>query len=156
MSRKKLNINKKVILLILIMISIFFLSVVNIKSILLPSVDKSLLSENGNFVLYVSNQSFEINKVDIQVRIDDKVAVSQYFEVENQHNSKKFILSLPKGKHTLKVYSSQEKISLRETFTISDKHWAVIDFWYYPKGHYNPTPKKHFTFNIQNEPIYFK
>lgn len=43
---------------------------------------------------------------------------------------------------------------LEKEFEIKDKHWAVVDYWYYPEAHYNPTPKQ-FSFDIQDKPIYF-
>jgi len=124
------------------------------ENIKLPSVDKSFSSENGNFVLYVSNQSFKISKVYIQIKIDSKVVVSQFFKVGNQHNWKGFQFSLSKGIHTLEARSDQEDVEFAQEFEITDKHWAVVDFWYYPKTHGEPAEGQ-FTFNIRNEPILF-
>jgi hypothetical protein len=120
----------------------------------LPPVDSSLASKDGNFTLYVSNQSFDIKRVDIQIKIDGIVVVSNYFEVGNQHNWKGFLLSLPKGTHTIEIHSDQEDTNLSETFDIKDKHWAVVDFWYASKSRSSPTKKK-FTFTIQDRPIGF-
>ena len=120
----------------------------------LPPVNNSLAAENGNFTLYVSNQSFAISDVDIQIKIDGKIVVSRYFNVGNQHNWKGFTFSLAKGEHTLEAHSDQENVTLEKKFNITDEHWAVVDFWYYPSSHYEPTPK-HFSFNIKDEPIYF-
>jgi len=124
------------------------------EDIKLPPVDNSIESENGNFTLYVSNQSFEVSKVDIQIKIDGKVVVSDLFDVGNQHNWKGFVFSLAKGTHTLEVRSDQEDVNLTEEFEITEKNWAVVDFWYYPESHYEPT-ERHFSFHISDEPIYF-
>ena len=142
---------KKSSLLLLLTLIIIFSCRENIK---LPPVDNNLLSEDGNFTLYVSNQSFEISRVDIQIKIDGKVVVSEYFHVGNQHNWKPFFFSLPKGTHTLEVRSNQENVNFIKQFEIKDKHWAVVNFWYYPKNHYEPI-EKHFAFNISDKPIYF-
>ena len=127
-----------------------------INNLNLPKVDNSITTtkEIGNFTLYVSNQSFKISKVDIQVKIDGKVVVSEYFYVGNQHNWKPFFFSLPKGTHTLEVRSDMENVNFTKQFEIKEKHWAVVAFWYYPKSHYEPT-ERHFTFNINDKPIYF-
>ncbi|MBC8870944.1 MAG: hypothetical protein H8E44_16085 [Planctomycetes bacterium] len=111
--------------------------------------------KTGNFVLHVSNQSFAITPVDVTIHIDGKRAVAGNFEVEDQHNWVKRIFRLQPGKHKLVVVSKKGQAKLEKEFEIKDKHWAVINYWYYPKSHYNPTPK-HFSFNIQNKPIYFQ
>ena len=111
---------------------------------------------NGNFVLYVSNQSFDEDPVDITVHIDGKKAVEADFHVGNQHSWIKHRFNLPPGRHRLAAKSRTGKASLDKVFDISDKHWAVIDYWYYPKlrGGSGPTPRK-FSFLIQDSPIGF-
>ena len=113
--------------------------------------------ENGNFILYVSNQSPAIDPVDIKIDIDGKKAVDQDFYVEDGHNWRQFQFSLPKGTHQLRVKSVKGSATLETEFEIKDKHWAVIDYWYYPEvtGGAGPTPKQ-FTFDIKDEPIYFQ
>ena len=122
---------------------------------------KSILPQNnnGNFILYVANQSFAVNPVDIKVYINGQVAIDQNFDVGKefpQHNWIKFQYSLPKGTHQLKVESIKGKATLETNFEITAKHWAVIDYWYYPKvtGGAGPTPRQ-FKFNIKDEPIGF-
>lgn len=111
--------------------------------------------KKGNFVLYVSNQSFAITPVDIKVYIDGKRAVASDSEVKGQHNWIKHVFRLQPGKHKLAVASKKGQARMEKEFEIKDKHWAVINYWYYPKSHYNPTPR-HFSFNIQDKPIYFQ
>jgi hypothetical protein len=110
--------------------------------------------EANNFVLYVSNQSFANDPVDIKIYIDGELIVDQDFYVENQHNWKMFQLTLSKGKHKLKVTSDKGKAGLKKKFEVTGMHWAVVDYWFYPKTHYMPTPKK-FTFTISDKPIIF-
>ena len=121
----------------------------------LPPADSKLLDPNGKFTLYVSNQSFAISPVDIRVAIDGEVVVRQYFDVGNQHTWKAFKLSLSLGPHELKVSSVKGTAELTTQFDVKGEHWAVIDYWYYPKSHYDPTPK-HFSFDIQDKPIEFE
>jgi hypothetical protein len=47
-------------------------------------------ASDGNFVLYVSDQSFALGQVDITVRIDGRVAVSDEFAVGNEHKRKQY------------------------------------------------------------------
>ena len=62
-------------------------------------------TSDGNFVLYVSDQSFALGQVDITVRIDGKVAVSDEFEVGNEHNWKQYRFRLGRGLHHLTAVS---------------------------------------------------
>jgi hypothetical protein len=115
----------------------------------------ALLDPQGNFTLHVSNQSFAITPVDIKVEIDGQVVVSRKFSVGNQHNWKTFKLALEPGLHHLYVSSIKGQAELSRNIQVTGQHWAVIDYWYYPDTHYNPTPKK-FSFNISDEPVYFQ
>ncbi|MDH4203025.1 MAG: hypothetical protein OEV87_09030 [Phycisphaerae bacterium] len=117
--------------------------------------------KNGNFTLYVSNQSFAVNPVDIQVFVDGKKVISEKFDVNGgkmpQHNWIPFHFKVNPGNYDLRVESKKGKAVLNTSFEIKDKHWAVIDYWNYPKvtGGAGPTPPS-FTFNIQNKPIGFQ
>jgi hypothetical protein len=125
----------------------------------LPPVDKSLASDDGDFTLYVSGTSTVINRVDIQIMIDGKVAVARYFDVRPRMHSrpKRFVLSLPEGDHTIEMRSDQESVHLKESFTVSDRHWARVSFWRFPEDNYgqHPAPKG-FSFQIQDEPVIFQ
>jgi hypothetical protein len=114
-------------------------------------------TSNGNFVLYVSNQSFAINPVDINIFIDRKRAVQGEFDVDGQHNWIKYVFRLSTGMHSLQAVSQKGATFMIESFHIKRKHWAVIDYWYYPsnEGGAGPTPK-HLSFRIQDEEIKFE
>ncbi len=108
----------------------------------------------ATLILYVSNQSFEKDIVDISVTIDDVVVVTKQFAVENQHNFEEFELPVKTGKHSLKVVSSAGEASAVFDMTLGEKNWATVFYWYYPAEHSNPTAPS-FTFDIQQEPILF-
>ncbi len=55
----------------------------------------------------------------------------------------------------LAVESKKGQTRLTKEFEIKDKHWAVVNYWYYPKSHYSPWPK-HFSFDIQDKPTRFE
>jgi hypothetical protein len=121
----------------------------------------------GNFVLYVSNQSFAISPVDIHIHIDGKHAIESEFAVSDQHNWIIHTFSLPSGKHKLRAWSLKGGTSIEKSFTIdsfsdgratvaSKKYWAVINYWYYPQktGGTVPTSKE-LSFDISDKPVAF-
>ena len=117
--------------------------------------------KNGNFTLYVSNQSFAVTPVDIQVYVNDQKVIERTFDVTGergmpQHNWIPFRFQADPGTYRLRVESKKGKALLNTTFEIKDKHWAAIDYWNYPKNATRPEatgPK--FTFTIQDQPIGF-
>jgi serpin B len=110
--------------------------------------------KNGNFTLYVSNQSFAVDPVDIKVYIDGKVATDQNFDVgtgkRRQHNWQTFQFQLADGAHRLRVESKKGQASLEEQFEVKGKRWAILNYWSSPD-----TPKK-FSFTVSDNPIYFQ
>lgn len=126
----------------------------------LPPVNSKSPDNKGLLTLYVSNQSLIISPVDIQVKIDDKVVVDEYFHVgkrcQRQHNWKGFQMNLANGRHRLHVSSRKGKAELTKEFEVKGKHSAAISYVYYrPKLDYEPPPK-HFDFVIQDKPIIFQ
>lgn len=99
--------------------------------------------------LYVSNQSFEIDPVDIEVYIDDQPVICDDFFVEGQHNWILHDLRLAPGDHSLRAVGHDGKTTLEETFRIDGEKWAVVDFWFYPGE------PEEFSFFIQDAPIGF-
>lgn len=118
----------------------------------LAKPSSKMLYPNGTFTLYVSNQSFAISPVDVTVEIDDELVISDYFAVGTQHSFTPFRLSLSKGRHKIKISSQKGKAELSTEFELSDQDVGEIDFWYYPKSYYDPTPR-HFDFKLQKGPL---
>jgi len=115
-------------------------------------VGSSASSSDGQTLhLWVSNQSFDIDPVLIEIYIDDRRVVCQVFYVEGQHNWILFDLVLEPGNHTLRAIANSEDAELTETFDHTIEQWAVVDFWFYAE-HGEP---QHLTFSIQDEPIGF-
>ena len=109
--------------------------------------------EDGNFILYVSNQSLAIDPVDILIQINGENAISSKFEVQNQHNWIKHSFKLTQGTHTISASSQKGQAMLETSFELTaEKHWAVIDYWHSPKQ----DGKKHFSFTIKDQQIYFE
>jgi hypothetical protein len=107
-------------------------------------------AENGNFTLYVSNQSFERDNVDIAVVIDGRPAVDGEFAVGNQHNWIEFRFALDDGEHALRVDSLDGDAILEERFKVKGKRWAVVDYWCC-----NDASEPKFTFLVSAQPLAF-
>jgi hypothetical protein len=60
-------------------------------------------AKNGNLTLYVSNQSFDRDTVDIRVLID--------------------------GRHVIYAESLDGQAILEEHFEVRGNRWAVVDYW---------------------------
>lgn len=108
--------------------------------------------EGGNFTIYVSNQSFAIDPVDIDVYVDDTLVVVGDFEVGSQHSWYDFEFALTPGTHTLRAVTRAGKAELEETFEIAGKRYGVLDFWYYPDGETTP---RQFSFDLYDQPPAF-
>jgi hypothetical protein len=108
-------------------------------------------AENGNFTLYVSNQSFERGKVDITVWINGFVAVDGEFEVGNQHNWSEYRFNLADGPHTIRAATAAGETVFEEGFQIEGNRWAVVDYWCCDSTQDEPK----FSFNLSNQPIGF-
>jgi hypothetical protein len=107
-------------------------------------------AENGNFTLYVSNQSFERDNVDIAILIDGRPAVDDDFDVGNQHNWIEFRFELADGEHTLRVDSLGGDAVLEKRFEVKGKRWAVVDYWCC-----NDPREPKFTFRVSAQPLAF-
>lgn len=54
-------------------------------------------NDEGDLVLYVSNQSFDDERVHVTVTLDGEVVVDDEFDVEGQHTWVRFPLAVPAG-----------------------------------------------------------
>ena len=90
--------------------------------------------EDGNFILFVSNQSSNPDPVDIKISIDGKLAVSQEFLNKGGHNWIKFEFQLTDGNHILFSSSSKANISKDTLFVLPKTQYSVVDFWYSPQS----------------------
>ncbi|MFH2072773.1 MAG: hypothetical protein ABIJ75_07990 [Actinomycetota bacterium] len=79
--------------------------------------------------LYVSNQSFEIDPVGIEIYIDGELEISQEFEVLGQHNWILFEFEIAEGPHEIRAVALNAEADLEESFEVAEETWAVIDFW---------------------------
>jgi hypothetical protein len=120
----------------------------------LPKVQNPFENKNGNFVLYVSNQSFEVKTVDILVSIDGMPVLHEYFEVRNQHLWKPFRFQLPNGHHTIRAVTRRGGAEAEESFEVAGKCRAMLSFCYGKKqGHKCNKPS--FAFEVSDKPALF-
>lgn len=107
-----------------------------------------------SFTLLVSNQSFELDPVDITIRLDGQLAVTGDFHVEGQHTWIPFEFGLAPGAHTIAVETTDAAATLSQPFTVDDHRWGVVMFWYYPVGSPEPTPPQ-FSWSVHDQPPAF-
>lgn len=114
------------------------------------SRDSSLTAvSDTNFVLYVSNQSYEDEFIRIQVSIDGKLVIDREFFVYNQHTHVEYAFHLTKGKHKLLIRASDADVTSERQIEIVTQHWAAVSYW-----HDKRTPRQ-FGFDLKAEKIYF-
>ncbi len=101
----------------------------------------------SDFILYVSDQSFDLSPVEIKVYIDDKLVINEDFEVGNQHNWNEFRFKLSPGSHTIKAVTA-EGIILEKDFTIVARTYGVLNYW-------NASSVNKFTFDLHyDQPMF--
>ncbi len=109
-----------------------------IRRVTLFNDEKELHSRAAeNLVVYVSNQSIGLNPVDISVKIDDKTAIADTFDVKGrrviQHNQIKYKFRVPLGKHTILVKSNIGEAELERIISVTTPHFLNIEFHYSPE-----------------------
>ena len=118
----------------------------------MPQFSHEIEQENANFILYVSNQSFDKSKIDISVTVDGNMIVNDKFRVKNQHYWKIYSIRLSQGVHTLIAAADKGKYKIEKQFEITKTHWAVLDFWYKDD---TDSQKSNLTFQIYDQQIKF-
>ena len=89
---------------------------------------------HDNVTLLISNQSFDVNPVDVKVSVDGQAVVKDVFDVQGtqppQHNWQQYHLRLEDGSHSLVVESKKGKAQKHFTFEVSDQHTITIAYWH--------------------------
>ncbi len=113
-------------------------------------------SSSGVLILYVSNQSFAINPVEIKVFIDGRKVIDDKFKIRYQRNWRKYQFELARGTHRLRIESTNGDVTWEEPFDITRKQWGVINYWCQPKDAESVvTAVRKITFELKSEPFYF-
>jgi hypothetical protein len=83
------------------------------------------------FHLFVSNQSFDLDPVDIDLYIDGTHIVTGDFEVKGQHNWIRFDFKVATGEHELRAVSKKGGAERKATFKLNGtERWSVVDYWF--------------------------
>lgn len=90
---------------------------------------------NQQVLLYVANQSRDVNPVDIKVTIDGRTAIAQDFYSEGDNVWWQVEMFLNAGRHVLRASTAKGAATLRREFTVTGRHWAVLTYR-------NVTPEK--------------
>jgi hypothetical protein len=110
------------------------------------NTDRSLVKQEFPVVLHVSNQTSEVDPVDIKISIDnDKPIVNQNFSCGTGHNVSTFKLAFNEGVHQLFVTSHNGDAGLDFVFMLDKPVWLIIHYW----------GKNHFQLNISYKPVVF-
>jgi hypothetical protein len=101
----------------------------------------------SDLTLLISNQSFDINPVDIEIKIDGEVVVKDNFNVQqgqlSQHNWQQYHLQLSRGSHQLVATSKKGKAQLQTELKIEAAQTSMIAYW--KNQSKNQKQKAHFT-----------
>ena len=88
---------------------------------------------DGNVTLRVSNQSFDVNPVDIAIAIDGELVVRAEFDVAGeqpaQHNWQTFRYRVPEGRHSLVASSTRGRARLEADVEVKDHVVVAIAHW---------------------------
>lgn len=110
----------------------------------------------NKIVLYVSNQSTEVDPVGIKIQFDGVTIADKEFVYGNGNVYEKFEHSLSRGSHKFYAESTSGGAQLHQEFTISGKSWGVVEYRREPGRTADgaPTPGS-FSFRVENKPISF-
>ncbi len=85
---------------------------------------------DGNVILFVSNQSSQIDSVDIKILIDGREIVSDVFTSGNFHNYKEYSLKLsPILLHEIEVVSEKAQVKMVTQVRFYFVNWILLDLW---------------------------
>lgn len=106
-----------------------------------------------NLVLHISNQSKDIDPVDISIKIDDNEVINkQLYYTSNRSNWKEFRINISTGTHTIRAESKIGKTVFEKEITVAGKHWGVLTYGSEQTDTGTSTPKI-FIFEFHDKPI---
>jgi hypothetical protein len=83
------------------------------------------------FHLFVSNQSFDLDPVDIDLYIDGTHIITGDFEVKGQHNWLRFDFKVATGEHELRAVSKKGGAERKASFKVNGtERWGVVNYWF--------------------------
>ncbi|MCX5067176.1 hypothetical protein OOJ91_15135 [Micromonospora lupini] len=117
-----------------------------------PAAIRLVDEDVADLHLWVSNQSFEDDRVTVTVSIDGTRLVDQPFDVQGQHNWILFPVKLPPGSHEVTA-TSQTGAATHERFTVPEKgrRYAVLGYWSDPGRN-----DRHLSWLVRSRPVAFQ
>lgn len=99
-----------------------------------PDAEIRLVDEtdpDANFTLVITNQSYDDEEVQLEVKVDGITVVNGDFHVEGQHNFVSYPLALRPGTHELTASSDDFNEALQETFEVppGKVRFGLIEHW---------------------------
>jgi hypothetical protein len=92
-----------------------------------------MAGSSQSLTLQVSNQSFDIDPVEIEITIDGQVVVHGEFELQGeglaQHNWKHYEIQVEAGPHHLRARSTQVHVVQESEFETPATELVTIAFW---------------------------
>lgn len=85
--------------------------------------------DHPNFILYISNQSGDVDPVDIRVFIDEICIEDCYYHIGDSHNWTEIELTLKWGRHKLCASTIMGNCTFQEEFNLKRNTWAVLDHY---------------------------
>ena len=104
------------------------------------------------FTLYVANQSFEVNPIDIKVTVDGATVAAGTFYAGEGSNWRRYVVRLAAGRHVLRALTRKGAAALKREFNVTGPRWAAV-------AYRNVSPSRggrtirHFAFEIRDRPF---
>lgn len=144
---------------IIMIVSLFFINHKSDEKREVHIKDLTIFSEKGvydseaenqsNFIVILSNQSFENTKVNLTVFIDGNKLISQDCKTENQHTGYYYYYNLV-GTHIVKVMSDDgQEVQKTITFDENIPLWVMMSYW-------GDGESAKIDFNIMDSPFLWK
>jgi hypothetical protein len=93
---------------------------------------------NGNFTLYITNESTATVPVDIAISFDGVRAIQDQFGIPGERRTPRsyvtYTFQLSPGKHRLTATAANGRTSVSQEFDITGKHWAALTYGASPKS----------------------
>ncbi len=89
--------------------------------------------------VFMDDNAKALNPMDVQVFIDDKLAINRNFNLGREANDGKYLLELLQGRHSLTAVSSRANARVTRSFTIKDE--IFIELYLTKEGNVKLTPK---------------
>jgi hypothetical protein len=128
----------------------------SLASTLCQETTLSAAVEEPNVTLLVSNQSFAVDPVEIEIAVDGEVVVRDAFEVAGdqppQHNWREYHPRLQPGTHRL-VATANDGAELETTFEVAGDHTIAVAHWTEQSSAAGTEPKGYFTVESEPRPI---